>query len=609
LTSPSYAHRADPSDRPFWIKSLKYEYDIKKDGTFSVIEERIIHIENESGRNSQSVQNLLFRPLNEKIELLQAYTRTRGKKIPVDKQNISIESGGNNRPGFDAENKMIIAFPQVEIGSDIYMQIKSVTFSVPEPDVFSEFINLFWPYLKEFQLTIRSDLPLYQVLFDPQGQFKSSKDVVKDRHIYELWNTRPLITATTDEDHVFTASETLPSITYSSIQTWDHFAVKTNSELTKMLKEKPPKDLEEIKNKVRRIQNRAEQVNQLTALISEKIRYFGDWRRVRGDLLPRTLKEITASSYGDCKDLAFVTAVLLKALGYQADVAWVLRWTVPPLRSSYQLPAMFFNHAVVRAEKEGEIFWVDATNLISQAPYTPSDISGRPAFVLGPEPHLDWIPEVSPTDAKYFEGTTLMSKDGLGAKLVGHVEYSGLAAVNEWQNRWNKSAKDYDFDFIASLRRNSVLVSQKLSKLEDRTRVLKNFTRDYDADFTQFWVRSSAGPTVELPLQSVFSVLFSMEVADRASDLYLGIPYSYHSTTQIKNRKLLGDNSFKCNLTSKWLDFRRQVQTLLSDIQVETTYEINRRYITNKELQSKDFKEFQRQLRECFSHRLLVFEK
>jgi hypothetical protein len=609
-SSVSHARRAEPSDLGFWEKSLALEYDIKKDGTYTVTTENVIHIENQSGLSSQSVQNILFRPLNQKIELLEGYTKTRGHKIAVDKQNISTESGGNNRPGFDAEDKMIVAFPQVEIGSEIYMRVKTTTFSVPEPGVFAEFMSLYWPYLKEFHLTIRSELPLNQRLFDPDGIFKSANSNHGDHGIfvYKLRSRRPIVSATTDEDQVFIASETLPSVTYSSLKTWDQFAVRTNSELKKMIAEPMPKALKEIQRQVQHIENRADQVNQATALISQRVRYFGDWRRVRGDLLPRTLQEISDSSYGDCKDLAFVTAVVLKSIGYEAEMAWVFRWGVPPLKSSYELPAMFFNHAIVRAEKDGQIFWVDATNLISQAPYTPSDIAGRPAFVLGKDPHLDWIPEVLPTDAKYFENTILSGGQGHGATLKGHVEYMGLAAVSEWQNRWNKSAKEYDFDFISSLRHNAVLTSQKLSPLEERTRVLKNFARDYSADFTEFWVQSSAGPMVELPLHSIFSVLFSTEVARRASDLYLGIPYSYKSSTQIKNHRLLGNANFKCALSSKWIDFHRDVQSQQTDLFVNTNYEINRRYITNRELQSKEFLEFQRQLRACFSHRVLVFE-
>src|SRR4051812_15649812 len=98
----SFARVAKPADLPWWIESVSYDIMVHKDGTFSTIETTKIHIENEAGRSAQSVQNFLFRPLNEKLELIEAYTLTAGKKLKVEKENISIESGGNNRPGFDA---------------------------------------------------------------------------------------------------------------------------------------------------------------------------------------------------------------------------------------------------------------------------------------------------------------------------------------------------------------------------------------------------------------------------------------------------------------------------------------------------------------------------
>src|SRR5258708_2529361 len=133
----SVARVAKPADLPWWTESLSYDVPVNKDGTYTTIETVKIRIENESGRASQSVQNLLYRPLNEKLELLEAYTLTNGKKLPVEKTNISIESGGNNRPGFDAEDKMIVAFPQVEAGSSLFLRVKFITFSVPEPEFYS----------------------------------------------------------------------------------------------------------------------------------------------------------------------------------------------------------------------------------------------------------------------------------------------------------------------------------------------------------------------------------------------------------------------------------------------------------------------------------------
>lgn len=609
LLLPAFAHLADKTDLSVWTKSQEISVDVKKDGTSVSVLSKLIHIQNEAGRANESVQKIDFRPLNQKQELIEAYTLTNGRKIPVRKENISIESGGSNRPGFDPQDTLILAFPQVEVGSDIYYKIQIHNFSVPEPNFFSDFFLLSDEYLQSFRIRFDSELPLFTYFRNPKKQLDLKKSQKKDRYSIELSNSSPIVNAVIGEDKPYFDDESFGGLAVSTHQDWQSYAQRTIKELQKMSLEAIPIDFQTLARKVRRISDSAEQVNTLTSLIAEKVHFFGDWRRVRGDFLPRTLKEIHSSSYGDCKDLAFVTTLLLRQLGYQAEMAWVMRWNTPLSKDYYSLPTHgLFNHTVVRAEREGQIFWVDPTNLVSQSPYTPYDIAGRPAFMLSPEPRLEEIPPVASSDAKYESQSTIQSQRDRRVLLKGHYSALGLGAVYEWQTLWNYSDRDYDFKLISSIRPTAILREYQFSRIKERSRILAPFKRDYDASFDEFWVDSSAGYTLDLVMPTPIDTLFSLDREHRVSDLALGFPHQFRSQTTIRAQTLQGDRKFDCSVRSPWLDFERKVTSNGPDLEVKFTSIVHRQFIRNMEIKSPTFANFQKELRQCFSRRVLVFK-
>ncbi len=606
----SEARVAEPKDLPSWVEFISSEISVNKDGTSTSIQEIQIHIENETGRTTQSVQSLLYRPLNDKLELLEAYTLNDGKKLKVEKNNISIESGGNNRPGFDAEDKMIIAFPQVETGSSIYYRVKLSTFSIPEPGFYSFFDQLYDIYVKKFHLHIRSDLPLFSSVRDPYSLLKLKESRSEDgKYIVDLTNQKPIQNGTVEEEQPFTAEESVPSINISTLELWNKFAPKTLVETRKMLKEKVPKNLADIASSLSRRKTSAELVNDLTARLTEKVRYFGDWRRVRGDYLPRTLKEISTTLYGDCKDLSFVTAVLLRQLGFTADIAWVFRGDQVPLKSQYNLPnGNVFNHAVVRAEKEGMVFWVDATNTVSQAPYVPYDIAGRYAFVLSSSPHLEFIPEVSASEAKYENKVKIASATLRAAKVEGEFTAKGLAAEGALRALIANSTAENDFQFIAYFQPLGVLRDYKISAVNDKSRILHDYSRNYRAHYDEFWVDSTAGYSFEFSIFAPLNTLFTLDARTRHSDLHLGVPYTFQNSITFVGRELVGAPAFTCSVKSRWVDINKSIAVDKKTVQVQWFIQFNRRTLTRKEILTKEFSQLQMDLRECYSRRQLIFK-
>ncbi len=104
----------------------------------------------------------------------------------------------------------------------------------------------------------------------------------------------------------------------------------------------------------------AEQVARLMQHINDHYRYLGDWRATERGYVPFNLAEIEQHGYGDCKDLAILLTALLKASGIHAETAWVSRGD---LAESLLIPGTHApNHAIVRAQVDGQVWWLDPTN-------------------------------------------------------------------------------------------------------------------------------------------------------------------------------------------------------------------------------------------------------
>lgn len=93
--------------------------------------------------------------------------------------------------------------------------------------------------------------------------------------------------------------------------------------------------------------------------VQDDIRYVAEEIGL-GSHFPRTPVEVLDRGYGDCKDKSLLLVVLLRSLGYEADVV------LASLSSGYHLPNLApspfaFDHAIVRVRLNGQDFWIDPT--------------------------------------------------------------------------------------------------------------------------------------------------------------------------------------------------------------------------------------------------------
>jgi len=101
------------------------------------------------------------------------------------------------------------------------------------------------------------------------------------------------------------------------------------------------------------------QVAAATRFVQDEVRYLGIELGEHSHR-PHPPGEVLAKRFGDCKDKALLLVELLRALGATANVALVHTRAGQRIAQGIPTPHAF-NHAIVRAELEGKVRWIDAT--------------------------------------------------------------------------------------------------------------------------------------------------------------------------------------------------------------------------------------------------------
>ncbi|HEX4985522.1 MAG TPA: DUF3857 and transglutaminase domain-containing protein [Burkholderiales bacterium] len=149
-----------------------------------------------------------------------------------------------------------------------------------------------------------------------------------------------------------------------------------------------------------------------------------------GSHRPAQPNEVLARRFGDCKDKTMLLVAMLRALGIQADPVLV---SLRELRIISQwLPSPHvFDHAIVRATIDGQVFWIDGTRRYQAGPLARRGITpfGK-ALVIRPE--TTELADVSASTQYIAEVTRrqefVLPRADAPAQLTTESLYSGEAA-------------------------------------------------------------------------------------------------------------------------------------------------------------------------------------
>ena len=91
---------------------------------------------------------------------------------------------------------------------------------------------------------------------------------------------------------------------------------------------------------------------------------------------PHAAAQVLKNQFGDCKDKANLFNTLLRALGLEACLVLVPRFS----QAHEAVPGLAFNHAISRVRLGGETLWLDTTDDVCRFGMLPPGEAGRKSW-------------------------------------------------------------------------------------------------------------------------------------------------------------------------------------------------------------------------------------
>lgn len=340
----------------------------------------------------------------------------------------------------------------------------------------------------------------------------------------------------------------------------------------------------------------AERVAALMQHINDHYRYLGDWRATERGYVPFNLMEIEEHGYGDCKDLAILLTAMLKATGIKAETAWVSRGDAAQtlLIPGTQAP----NHAIVRAEVNGQVWWLDPTNPVFAPGQTMPDIQDRWVLVIDAQSQVreEHIALERPEVAVRLDKHVQFGKQGDGA-VEATITFSRLPLMqlSVADRQQGSTATDQnicanfgnDISDCRITRPPSAFVvhdGYSVSARMNDQRALEKLGNDY--------------VYTDPSLQDRWEGYINYRRQGQQADLYLGNPETYDYTYTLTGAKM--EKAIPgCAVRSPWYDL--DLEGKLEDGTLRYHYRLSqkKRWLTHGEVASDAFGKMIDEARAC----------
>jgi len=608
------------------LKDAALRYDlwrsvinVEKDGTYTEEVEFKAKILKDSAIDSFGNFLLTYNEQSQKVTILSAKTVNKGKSFPVDPKFIEDKPLASSFSGFDQTRQILVAFPHVGIGSDIYMRYRHQFKTVPYKNFFSYSKTFAHTWFMKAEVQIQSALPLYYKLHNPQKALKISyRTHKKKKKKYELKLIlkQPLFKKILDERYVFTNLNLFPRIEVTSEKNWARMVRHLVPKYKDRIAEPLPKLYQNILKSSKKFKTGSrDQINFILYSLIEKIRYMSDWRHINGGHVPRSLSAIVKTGFGDCKDLSVSLSAILNRLGFKSQVAFIYRGSAYHSSYEYKLPNRnAFNHVIVHSEIKNKIFWLDPTNFLVYSRSVLPDVADRPALILKlPNSQIKRTPKFHSSGSEYRILQAFEIARNHQVKVEGAIHFKGRSAITLTGASLNKSKESIDYQLIQQFTSAdpSALKRWEVEDYDLSSRIVKDFSVNvsYIMEKNNYLsgVRTQLGPTFLFPYPYFNVKPFFVRASERVSDLFLGQPRTILFISKLKNIKPVGNLNLNCHLKSRWLNVSRSVESF-KPLTIKDKYEFKRVEIPARELKSKDFLKLQENLKNCL-HFAMIYKR
>jgi|GEM_PF-5471815 len=607
-SSNVFARLATLEEAPI-LKLEDETFYIEKDGSYRHEVKNTIKILNERGRAQVATQSFDYSPEISSVKVVAAKTVNSFGETLVTNDQISDKPIAADHSAFDSRNRVTVAFPKAVVGSLLHLstveEVKNGPFG---RNFFCKSTSFPFPTLKGTRIHFHSRIPLhiesnrpdlFNITQTTSGDIQTT-EIVFENHVY---------TQVMEEEFGGLPSDSTPQFFVSSAESWD----EVFGDIARAYQEKAaqtlPREFQDILDKATKEDHFFSQAELIMAQLANRIRYMADFRTIEGRLVARDLAEIAQSGYGDCKDYSILTMVMLRELGYDADIAFVERTKGVPLRLPKNPNPNIFNHAIVHVKLNEKSYWLDPTNPTAQSRYARADIANREALVFSNgKIDLQFICINAPEDGLITKRTSYHFKSDGIARLIAETEYSGTEATEMRDDILHLSRQAATHKFLNMRAHNHVVHAiNKIDIPEIHSRLPGNFAWSLDIDYEVPILTTSMGRG--FAIESILNFLFRVNTGTYTTGVRLGLPSIMNETILLKDVKLRGPNA-DCSVVSPWVTFERCVGQDKGDrdIKVQRNTKILKREVTNQELKTDEFAKFQRELKACDSEYVIIFD-
>ncbi len=431
--------------------------DVKDDGSNRYQMERVIRIDTPTGVEKEGEQRFGYVGSLETVEILEAYTeKPDGTRIVVPADQIRTQDVADDDDGriFSDRKQKIVIFPQVAIGSKLYVRLDNHHHTPYFPGHFfiGEFFSPAIPQL-DYRFTLVHDpkLPIKVTAKSHQGEallkklqgFRISGGQVPAQPEdppgsirYEFSVVQPVAIAS--ERAEVDSTDFAAWIGATSFADWGALGRAYQA------RSRPHSEADEaIRTLAQSLTAKAggdlDKLRILHDWVAQHIRYLGVYVGA-GGFVPRKATEIFATRYGDCKDHVALLEAMLRAVGIESSPALI------NLGDAYGLPELAvsnpINHVITYVPSLD--LYVDSTAQFAAVGTLPSEDSNKPVIITATG-ELKRTPPQAPTrDGVRVLSRMVMLSDGR-IKGESTMHFKGSYAIDSrqaWHKRQHKDPQN-----------------------------------------------------------------------------------------------------------------------------------------------------------------------
>jgi transglutaminase-like putative cysteine protease len=383
-------------------------FDVKANGEFSQITERLFRVDTPQGIKDMGEQRIDYNEKMETLEILEAYTLLPdGSRTDVPADKIK-RLDGDGAEEYSDSKVLAIIFPKVDVGSLLYYKARSYQHTPYFPGQFF-WAQYFSPHVAfenvEVQLV---HAPEVKLLFDT-GAVKGGRvdslpedapGSIRYRFTYKQDKAYPV------ESGQAALSDFAPYLAFTTFANYAELG-KAYQARAKPMAAVTPAINALAKELTAGVTDERAKVRKLYNWVSRNIRYVAVYV-AEGGFVPHSAQSILDNRYGDCKDHVTLLEALLSAVGIESTTALINSgdaMRIPKLAISTP-----FNHVITYIPKFD--LYLDSTSQFTPMGSLPDGDTGKPTLLtatgtMGQTPHTWWQKDYSRVKVKM-----ILQKDG-----------------------------------------------------------------------------------------------------------------------------------------------------------------------------------------------------